>query len=57
MLVIIAVLDTVEPFDNSVATMTTTHTPVVSKLWTATLLSGVLTAVLGVLVLAWPGKT
>lgn len=37
--------------------MTTTQTPVLSKLWTATLLSGVLTAVLGVLVLAWPGKT
>lgn len=37
--------------------MTTTHSPVVSKLWTSTLLSGVLTAILGVLVLAWPGKT
>lgn len=37
----------------------TTHsnTPVLSRLWTSTLLSGVLTAVLGVLVLAWPGKT
>jgi uncharacterized membrane protein HdeD (DUF308 family) len=29
----------------------------VSKLWTATLLSGVLTAGLGVLILLWPGKS
>jgi uncharacterized membrane protein HdeD (DUF308 family) len=28
-----------------------------SKLWTATLLSGAVTAILGVLVLVWPGKT
>jgi uncharacterized membrane protein HdeD (DUF308 family) len=32
-------------------------TPLVSKLWTATLLSGVLTALLGVLILLWPGKS
>jgi uncharacterized membrane protein HdeD (DUF308 family) len=42
--------------------MTTTSataqaTPLVSKLWTATLLSGVLTALLGVLILLWPGKS
>ncbi len=29
----------------------------VSRLWTATLLSGVVTAILGVLVLVWPGKS
>ena len=28
-----------------------------SRLWTATLLSGVLTALLGVLILLWPGKS
>lgn len=34
------------------------HTaPIVSRLWNATLLSGALTALLGVLVLAWPGKS
>ena len=34
------------------------HTaPLVSRLWNATLLSGALTALLGVLVLAWPGKS
>jgi uncharacterized membrane protein HdeD (DUF308 family) len=32
------------------------HT-LVSRLWTATLLSGVVTAILGVLVLVWPGKS
>lgn len=32
------------------------HT-VVSRLWTATLVSGVVTALLGVLVLVWPGKS
>lgn len=39
--------------------MTTTHAApaLVSRLWTATLLSGVLTAVLGVLILVWPGKS
>ena len=29
----------------------------VSRLWTATLLSGVVTAILGVLILVWPGKS
>ena len=29
----------------------------VSRLWTTTLLSGVLTAILGVLILLWPGKS
>jgi uncharacterized membrane protein HdeD (DUF308 family) len=29
----------------------------VSRLWTATLLSGVVTAILGIAVLAWPGKS
>ena len=28
-----------------------------SRLWTATLLSGLVTAILGVLVLVWPGKS
>jgi uncharacterized membrane protein HdeD (DUF308 family) len=42
--------------------MTTTSataqtTPLVSKLWTATLWSGLLTALLGVLILLWPGKS
>lgn len=39
-------------------TSVSSHTaPLVSKLWTATLLSGVLTAGLGVLILLWPGKS
>ena len=29
----------------------------VSRLWTATVLSGVVTAILGILVLVWPGKS
>lgn len=40
--------------------MTTTSHPaatLASRLWTTTLLSGVLTAVLGVLILVWPGKS
>ena len=31
--------------------------PLASRLWSATLISGLLTAVLGVLVLLWPGKS